>query len=191
MIHILVQPEAPIFLMKSDEDKNSMDPSNDSFQRSSPLYAPGTLLGWYLTLIAILVAWTLHQKRSKSDVLDPDVLIALTLPVVAVGHVIGLLIQSSSHEQTNPTATLDGPLAVTQLFMLFAIPMTLSAVPHKCTKRTFCALAVEGLCIALQYYLHTNPEHYPAFHFDQWRCPSSRSSKKSITINITLASTIT
>jgi hypothetical protein len=126
-------------------------------QANSPLYAPGTLLGWYLTLLAILVAWTWHPKRSVSDSLDADLLIALTLPVVAFGHLIVLVNrynEAADNDIVTASQAMEAPFTVTEAFMLYSVPLFLVGAIWKHAKRAIFIATVGIICYGVEWYIH-------------------------------------
>lgn len=62
--------------------------SGDRFSQVSSLYGHGTIAAWCLTILSVLVSWTLHPSKRKSGTIDMDLLAALTLPAVAAGHLM-------------------------------------------------------------------------------------------------------
>ena len=60
--------------------------STSADSKVDALYEPGTLMGWHLTIAACFVSWTLHPKKRARDSIDPDLVVSLILPVVAVVH---------------------------------------------------------------------------------------------------------
>lgn len=58
------------------------------FVKVSSLYGPGTIAAWYFTVLSVLVSWTLHPRKRKSGSIDVDLVATLTLPAVAVGHLM-------------------------------------------------------------------------------------------------------
>ena len=57
----------------------------------NPLYGPGTLLGWYFTVIAVITTWLLHPIKHQSDIMTVDLVAVSTLPSVAALHFIRLV----------------------------------------------------------------------------------------------------
>ena len=72
-------------------NQTSPNPSRpEPYDYVNPLYGPGSVIGWYLTMIATALAWSFHRSRSRSDSIDADFMISLTLPVFAVAHLLNL-----------------------------------------------------------------------------------------------------
>ena len=73
-----------------DQASNVTSPGTSTFDHINPLYGPGSLIGWCLALLGTITVWLFHPPRASRDSIDPDFVICLTLPVLAVGHTIAL-----------------------------------------------------------------------------------------------------
>ena len=126
---------------------------NTEVNKVNALYGPGTVLGWYLTLVAIAVAWTVHPKRSGSDSLDADLFVMLTLPVVAVGDLLWQLHRSVSVDSTFSDA-IEAPFIITEAFMDLSVLLFLVAAWKIKIKRAV-VIAVVGLtCYFVEWYVY-------------------------------------
>lgn len=61
------------------------------FVKVNPPHGPGTVGGWYITVLAVLVSWSLHPEKRVSDSTSLDFITILTLPAVACGHFMTLV----------------------------------------------------------------------------------------------------
>lgn len=71
------------------------------------LYGPGTVGGWYLTVLAVLVSWSLHPEKRDSDSISLDFIGVLMLPAVALGHFISLIYNQRSWKVLTPGRNAD------------------------------------------------------------------------------------
>lgn len=134
------------------------------------LYGPGTLLGWYLTLAACFVSWTLHPRSRMRDSLDPDLIISLTLPLVAIVHLISqaskLAIPQTVHLHTlgggsneflqEKANAIEAPLVVTEVFMNIAAVMFTVACYFVKIRRALVVGAVFLASFATDCFLHAS-----------------------------------
>ncbi|KAI9706676.1 MAG: hypothetical protein M1836_003686 [Candelina mexicana] len=75
----------------SQPDPVSQLSSSQELSKVNTLYGPGTILGWYITILAVIISWTLHPKKRRPDSLSVDLIAVLTLPSVALVHFISLM----------------------------------------------------------------------------------------------------
>ena len=124
------------------------------------LYGPGTMIGWYLTLLGCVVSWTYHPERSRRDSIDADLVVAFMLPVVAVIHLVSLARRVPSRPDVAQinierlAEVIEAPLIVTETFMSIAIWMFLIAAVAFKLKRAVVTAVVGLLCYAAIWYLH-------------------------------------
>ncbi|KAF7191486.1 hypothetical protein HII31_06988 [Pseudocercospora fuligena] len=126
----------------------------------SSLYGPGAVGCWLAIVGSVFVSWTLNRKLRKNDKISNDFLGALTLPIVAAGHLLHQLLRYPGPLATmfgtfDPTLTpkvaaLEASLSVCQTFTAMALP--LAAVPMYMRKpKRFFAVTLTGLfCFAMQ-----------------------------------------
>ena len=132
---------------------------NTEITKVNALYGPGTVLGWYLTLVAIAVAWTVHPKRSGSDSLDADLFVMLTLPVVAVGDLLWQLRHFVTVNSTFVTPALtsmgiEAPFIVTEASMDLSVLLFLVAAWKIKIKRAVVIGAVGLTCYGAEWYVY-------------------------------------
>lgn len=134
------------------------------------LYGPGSMLGWYLMILACVVSWTIHPKRSHKDSIDADLVVTLTFPVFAVGQLIYLARHASSlppREEigmTTPSTVrqraiamvtaIPAPLVVVEAFMNLAVLMVIIAAFRVHVRRGMAIAAVGLLTYSADWYLH-------------------------------------
>ena len=120
----------------------------------NPLYGPGTVSGWYLNLIATMMTWLFHPVRARKDSVDADLVICLTLPIFAVGHLIKLakrvqntlsLTREGSIGNTTMPET-EAPQTIVATGAIFLIIMLIKAGRNCCTKRLILSAIVGTIC---------------------------------------------
>lgn len=131
----------------------------ERFELVSSLYGPGNLLCWFLLLLSVLASWTLNPRTARRDTITNDFLAVLTLPLVAVAH---LLHQIYSHgrprdlftglnrDAVRAVAAIEAPLAVCEGFVVCASVMYCVAAWRGQRRRMAMVLGVGGLCLAAQ-----------------------------------------
>ncbi|KAK4221238.1 hypothetical protein QBC38DRAFT_377488 [Podospora fimiseda] len=73
------------------------------FELVSSFYGPGNCLYWFFLLFSVAINWS--GGRKTKDSITNEFIAAITMPSVAVGHYIYLVLSSSS---TFPEITLEG-----------------------------------------------------------------------------------
>ena len=93
-----------------------------------------------------MVAWILHPTRSTTASFDADLFIMLTLPVVALGHLLHQLrgISSSREISATTAAAVEAPFIIVEVFMNFAVVLFLIAAWKQTIRRSL-SIAVAGL----------------------------------------------
>lgn len=139
---------------------------SDRYALVSSLYGPGTIACWYLTILSVLVSWTLHPKKRKSGSIDVDLIALLTLPAVAAGHLcwqVSTLISRhdnspslgvKSNEYAQSIAAIEAPFSVIESFMAISVVLFLVALWAVCLRRAICVATVGLLCLATECYIH-------------------------------------
>ena len=123
------------------------------------LYGPGTMIGWYLTLLGCVLSWTFHPKRSRRDTIDADLVVAFILPVMAAIHLISLARQIPPRHKVDQTdierlaEVIEAPLVVAETFMSIATWLFLIAIVTFQLKRAVVTVVVDLLCYAAVWYL--------------------------------------
>ena len=152
-------------IIRDDRSWASLQVHADDLSNVSSLYGPGTVLGWHLTLLSCLVAWTLHPRRRRSGSIDANLIAGLTLPTVAAVHLISQIRASSTlrndlNRATRPEiAAIEAPLVVLEIFMTFSVLFFVLAWCMKCFRRGFAVAAVGLLCFATECYVHFRLPH--------------------------------
>ena len=141
-----------------------MDEQHEDYTSSistiDSLYGPGTMIGWYLTLLGCVVSWTYHPERSRKDSIDADLVVAFMLPVAAVSHLVLLARQVPPRHDVEHmdierlVKVIEAPLIVTETFMSIAIWMFLIAAVAFRLKRAAVTAVVGLLCYSAIWYLH-------------------------------------
>ncbi|ETI24416.1 hypothetical protein G647_03785 [Cladophialophora carrionii CBS 160.54] len=129
----------------------------------SSLYGPGTIACWYLTILSVLVSWTLHPRKRTSGSIDVDLVAILTLPTVAAGHLISQIsrlmpgklsrgIEANRFAQS--IAAIEAPFSVIESFMAISVILFLVAAWMFCLRRAISVAIVGLLCLATECYIH-------------------------------------
>lgn len=63
----------------------------DELDKVSSLYGVGTVTGWHLIIIGLLITWCFHPGKRRQDIISVDTIVVVTLPLVALGHLIHLM----------------------------------------------------------------------------------------------------
>ncbi len=132
------------------------------------LYGPGTVIGWYLTLLACITSWTLHPEKKKRDSIDADLIVSLTPPVLAVFHLLSqisrLSRQNDSYAQITGTSdprqatadAIEAPLVIIEAFMNITVLMFMIAAWSIAIRRAI-VVGIAGLvCFAADWYVNTS-----------------------------------
>lgn len=164
-------------------------PLQDRLALVSSLYGPGTITGWYLTILSLMASWTLHPRKRKSGSVDVELLAVLTLPAVAACHSISQarrIRHQENHLMANDgagwyyvqsLAALEASFTVTETFMAISVIFFIVAAWMFCIRRAILVGAVGLLCFAIECFLHftgfmdhdcqddshSSPDTYPAF----------------------------
>ncbi len=127
---------------------NGTSPIPDAVDDVNALYGPGSIIGWYITLTATLISWLFHPRRASSDSIDPDFILWLTLPILAVGHLIVFATQVSSGrflEHSVDAICAPKRLAVNGAMTSFF--MSMAAGSSYCFKRLVSVVMVGVACL--------------------------------------------
>jgi len=102
------------------------DPASLSLVSSQ--YGPGVVACWCLSLLSVLISWTIHRKYRNSDSLDLDLLAAVSYPSVAAADAMSKLIHyphdfssfdDADLAEVQYIRALQAPLSVCNLFLDF------------------------------------------------------------------------
>ena len=126
----------------------------------------GTTTCWYLTILSVLVSWTLHPGKRKSGSIDVDLIAILTLPTVAAGHLISqastLMHRYDSYRGSDldPNqycqyiAAIEAPFTLVETFMAISVIMFIVAVWMFCLRRAILVATIGLLCLVTECYIH-------------------------------------
>lgn len=133
--------------------------SEELLGKVNSLYGPGTVVGWYLTIIAILISWVLHPEKRKSDFLAVDLIAVLTFPSVALGHLFSLMrhqqswriekVAGSPHWNKSLRPELFAayaPFILIRAFLPISILLLIGAVPTSCCERGWLVVSLAFTC---------------------------------------------
>ncbi len=125
----------------------------------SSFYGPGAVGGWYLTVLACLVSFSLHPRKRSRDSITADLIAVLTFPTVAAAD---LIIQVRSYPKEGATlaqkaASIEATLIVTETFLTIDVVLFLLAVGFKCVRRGFLLATVGLFCFSAECYVYFSP----------------------------------
>ncbi|KAH0557003.1 hypothetical protein GP486_005207 [Trichoglossum hirsutum] len=130
---------------------------------SSALYGPGVVYGWFFTLLSVLVTWTANRRSRKKDSVTIDLLVALSLPMIASVPLLYRLhrfpgsIRDLMTGGDDPvlrfSATVWAPLTVCTTFLPVSILLLGISTWYDHKKRAFSMLTVGGLCFSTEIAL--------------------------------------
>ena len=135
------------------------------------LYGPGTVAAWYLTLVACIISWTLHPEKRKQDTINADLVVSLTLPVVAVCNLLSQISKIPEYDENNPQLndhsevrqrmadTIEAPLVLIEAFMNVAVVMFMIAAWFIAIRRALVVGVVGLLCFAADWYVNISRVH--------------------------------
>lgn len=142
--------------------------------RVNGLYGPGTMLGWYLNLLACLTSWILHPHHKRKDSINADLLSLLLFPLAAASHLISLarnvsqnatLYEDSSDlSKCQTSRALEAPARIAfvwaNISVIFIYP--LPAIHHP--RRGSAVILVLIVCLAAEFYAHGALYDIPSFY---------------------------
>ena len=132
----------------------------------SSLYGPGTITCWYLTILSVLLSWTLHPRKRKSGSIDVDLIAILTLPAVAAGHLVSQVQALLNQDKTirasssadlkyiQSVAAIEASFNVTETFMAISVILFVVATWTFCVRRAVFVALVGLLCFTIESYIH-------------------------------------
>ena len=142
----------------------------DELGTVNSLYGVGTVIGWYLTAIGLLLTWIFHAEKRRRDRIPVDLIVVLTLPLVAAGHLTHSMWNQPSWRLQNgdgDDARWDeshrsdqfaafAPLEVLRAYRLFASLLLLNPVLFLYgTRRTLLIYATELIAANIEFaYMH-------------------------------------
>ena len=140
--------------------------SPDQLILVSSLYGPGTMVAWYLTIVSVLLSWTLHPQKRTSGSIDADLIAVLTLPAVSAGHVLSQIrrwpiLDSDALEDENvylrsvqTVAAVEASFNVVETSMAIIVILFHVAIRTLCVRRAVAVALVGLLCFAVECYIH-------------------------------------
>ena len=125
----------------------------------SSFYAPGAVMGWYLTALACLTSFSLHPRKRRRDTITADLIAFLTFPTIAAAD---LITQVRSYPNEGATlaqkaASIEATLIVTETFLTIDVVLFLLAVGFKCVRRGFLLATVGLFCFSAECYVYFAP----------------------------------
>ena len=131
----------------------------------SSLYGPGTITAWYLTIVSVLLSWTLHPRKRISGSIDADLITVLTLPAVSAGHVLFRIrrwpVQHSDASadgnadlrMVQTVAAVEASFNVVETSMAIIVVLFHVAMWTLCVRRAVIVALVGLLCFATECYI--------------------------------------
>ena len=132
---------------------------SDEYALVSSFYGPGAVGGWYLTVLACLVSFSLHPRKRTCDSITVDLIAVLTFPTVAAADLITQVRSDpkKGSKAAQNAASIEATLIVTETFLTIDVILFLLAVGFKCVRRP-CLLATVGLfCFSSECYVYFSP----------------------------------
>lgn len=137
---------------------------DERFADVSSFYAPGTVVCWACVVASVFVSWFLHPRHARDGAVTNDLLGALTVPLVAAGHVVFVLALGGGRGEAidvtgwteaamRATAALEAPVLVSEDFLPVGLLLFAVAVRRRHRTRAACVLLVLALCTAAQLAL--------------------------------------
>ena len=132
----------------------------------SSLYGPGAIACWYLTVLSVIISWTLHPRKRKTGSIDVDLIAVLTLPAVAAGHLISQALKllsthdhsldsdSAIEQYAQSIAAIEAPFSLIETFMVISVILFLIAVWTLCFRRAIFVAVVSLLCLATECFIN-------------------------------------
>lgn len=132
----------------------------------SSLYGPGAIACWYLTVLSVIISWTLHPRKRKTGSIDVDLIAVLTLPAVAAGHLISQALKllsthdhsldsdSAIEQYAQSIAAIEAPFSLIETFMVISVILFLIAVWTLCLRRAIFVAVVGLLCLATECFIN-------------------------------------
>ena len=120
--------------------------------------------GWYLTALACLISYSLHQSKRRRDSITVDLIAVLTFPAIAAADLINR-IRSYPKEGTaseQNATSIEATLIVTETFLAIDVVLFLLAVVYKCIRRGYLLATVGLFCFSSECYVYFSPFVNPA-----------------------------
>jgi hypothetical protein len=102
------------------------------------LYGPGTFIAWLLTMISLLIDWSLNKSMRRDDTLTLNLIAALVLPIVSTGHFtyqmtrlpapVSRVITSTKSDDMAFVAAFEAPLDVCETFSWVSLILVLPCI---------------------------------------------------------------
>lgn len=122
------------------------------------LYGPGTVVAWLLTMISILIDWTLNTSMRHDDNVNLSLIVALILPIVSTGHLtyqikrlpapVPQIITSANFDDKALVAAFEAPLNICETFSWSSLILVLPCISWRsglARKKSFWMVTTVGL----------------------------------------------
>jgi hypothetical protein len=114
-------------------------PTTSIYTLVDSLYGPGTVITWRLTMISILIDWTLNKSMRRDDSINLSLVAALVLPIVSTGHLtyqiarlpapVAQIITSANLDDRALVAAFEAPLNLCETFSWCSLILVLPCMP--------------------------------------------------------------
>jgi hypothetical protein len=101
-------------------------PPTSTYILVDSLYGPGTVIAWLLTMVSVLIDWTLNKSMRHDDTVNFNLIAALILPIISTGHLtyqitrllasVPQIITSTNFDDRAMVAALEAPLNICETF---------------------------------------------------------------------------
>jgi hypothetical protein len=176
--------------------------NSDDLSLVSGLYGPGNVLCWYFTLASCLISWTLDRKKRRSDSITVDLMVGITLPIVAVAHLITQIHNYPGDTKQMMTTrdpdllrliyAIEAPFTITDIFLTISVLLFLLEFLMICFKRTFTIGMVGLACYLAECYAHVVvlPDLGPTTNFRRSFAAKSKAILSMIAVLVGISTAI-
>ena len=132
---------------------NGTSSNSSAVDDVNALYGPGSIVGWYMTLLATVITWMCHPSRASADSIDGDFVFCFALPVLAIGHLVDLTKQVNSGTfQEHSIDAMNAPKWLIKDGFMVGSTMAIAAGLGGCLKRSISASVVAVACWTADLY---------------------------------------
>jgi hypothetical protein len=115
----------------------------------SSLYGPGAIICWLLTVIAVILSWSLNSSSRRYDTITGDLITSLLLPCIANIHFIHELAHAKNSPNGKGSQTLNATYTVSMIFFPPGLFLCCLAYNSRHVKRFVSAAVVTVACFGI------------------------------------------
>ncbi|KAK5064542.1 hypothetical protein LTR84_000375 [Exophiala bonariae] len=120
-----------------------------------PLFGPGTVAAWYLTLLTCVLPWMFDAAGRKRGTIEADLAVSLIFPVVAVANLLSQIVHLDP-DDADTTYAIDAPLVIVKAFVPIAGYMCLLNLDSGINRRVLLVGVVGLLCNGGETYAYSS-----------------------------------